>query len=206
MPSKKDPSEAIRKKAASLAGVDQGSACTQTSFKVGTKSFLFVGMQGGRHKLMLKLRDSMNEAKALAKKKPDNFEVGSTGWVTIRFADDDPIPRKIWEPWIRESYEMSAPAKKAGKASKKKTASKKTAVKKTTTRKTTSKKSVPARNGTSRKSTSKNTTTRKTTSKKVTARKGASKKTTTVRKTKTAKKSATSKKTTTRKAATSRRR
>ena len=38
---------------------------------------------------------------------PDRFEVGSTGWVTTRFTAADPLPRRIWEPWLEESYEMA---------------------------------------------------------------------------------------------------
>ena len=38
----KDPTEAIRLKASKYPGVDQGTACTQSSFKTGKKAFLFI--------------------------------------------------------------------------------------------------------------------------------------------------------------------
>jgi hypothetical protein len=47
--------------------------------------------------------------------------VGSTSWVTTRFTADKPLPKTIWEQWLRESYELaaeSAPSKK--KSAKKK--------------------------------------------------------------------------------------
>lgn len=104
---KKDPTEPIRSRASRYPAVDEGTACTQSSFKVGKKSFLFVGMQGGRYKLMLKLKESMPEAVRLAKKNPDLYEVGSTGWVTARFTAEKPMPKKLWEAWLDESYELS---------------------------------------------------------------------------------------------------
>ena len=107
-PAKKDPLDAIRRHAGKKAGVDAGKACTQDSFKVGGKAFLYVGMQGGRCKLMLKLGASMDEAKTLAKKEPDRFEVGKTGFVTVRFPPDDPLPATHWRKWINESYTVAS--------------------------------------------------------------------------------------------------
>ena len=72
----KDPTEPIRKKASQYAGVDEGTACTQSSFKVGKKSFLFIGEQGGRYKAMFKLKASIPEASKLAKKEPGRLP----GW------------------------------------------------------------------------------------------------------------------------------
>ncbi len=115
--SSKDPTEAIRQKASRYPGVDEGTACTQASFKVGKKSFLYVGMQGGRYKLMFKLKDSIPEATGLAKKYPDNYAAGSVGWVTARFTAEDPMPKELWQRWMDESYHLCAASgsrKKAG--------------------------------------------------------------------------------------------
>lgn len=131
-PSKKDPTDAIRRKASRYPGVLEGNACTQSSFKVGKKSFLFVGMQGGRYKLMFKLEKSLPEASKLAAKEPDRYGVGSTSWVTARFDADDPMPKKLWERWLDESYALSAsPAVKKKPAAKRKVAKKKATRKKT---------------------------------------------------------------------------
>ena len=123
---KKDPTEQIRLKASRYPGVDEGTACTQSSFKTGKKAFLYIGMQGGRYKAMFKLQKSMPEAVKLADKEPERFQVGSTAWVTARFSADEPMPKKLWEKWLDESYELSTTSGKAKKATKKKTTKKKT--------------------------------------------------------------------------------
>ncbi|MEM7315648.1 MAG: hypothetical protein AAF497_21120, partial [Planctomycetota bacterium] len=82
----KDPTQPIRDKASRYPQVDKGTACTQSSFKAGKKAFLFIGEQGGRFKAMFKLDKSKPEAEKLAKKRPDDFQVGSTAWVTARFS------------------------------------------------------------------------------------------------------------------------
>lgn len=124
----KDPTEAMRLKASRYAGVDEGTACTQSSSKVNKKAFLFVGMQGGRCKAMFKLRDSLPEARIFAQAEPDRFDVGSTFWVTTRFTPEKPMPKKLWEKWLDESYNLSvdtSPGKKnAGMSSPKKKSAK----------------------------------------------------------------------------------
>ena len=111
-----DPTEPIRLKASSYSGVDEGTSCTQSSFKTGKRAFLYIGMQGGRYKAMFKLKESMPDAIKLSQSEPDCYEVGSTGWVTARFSADKRLPKKIWEKWLDESYELSAAAgKKPGK-------------------------------------------------------------------------------------------
>ncbi|MFT7617959.1 MAG: hypothetical protein ACI97A_001598 [Planctomycetota bacterium] len=125
--SEKDPTEEIRLKASLYDDVDEGTSCTQSSFKNGKKAFLYIGMQGGRYKAMFKLDASLSEAKKLAEKEPDNYDAGSIGWVTARFTAEKPLPKKIWSKWLEESYTLSSTKKKS---SKKKTAKKKIAKKK----------------------------------------------------------------------------
>ncbi len=127
-----DPTAPIRLKASRYPGVDEGTACTQSSFKSGKKAFLFIGMQGGRYKAMFKLQTSIPEATRLAKKDPDCYQVGTGGWVTARFTADSPIPKATWQKWLDESYALSTagssakPAKKKTKTAKKKTPTKTT--------------------------------------------------------------------------------
>ncbi len=125
---KKDPTEPMRLKASRYPRVDEGTACTQSSFKVGKKSFFFVGMQGGRYKAMFKLQESMPEARELAKKDPDLYQAqeGSSGWVTARFTSEKPMPKRLWQKWLDESYALST----SSSTGKKKTAKKKTSKKK----------------------------------------------------------------------------
>jgi len=116
----KDPTEALRLKASRYPEVDEGTACTQSSFKTGKKAFLFVGVQGGRYKAMFKLKDSAPQAARLARAQPDRYEVGSTSWVTARFSAEEPMPKALWQRWLDESYALCRPAAAAkGKARKK---------------------------------------------------------------------------------------
>ncbi|MEM8883339.1 MAG: MmcQ/YjbR family DNA-binding protein [Planctomycetota bacterium] len=103
-----DPTEPILERARGYADVVEGSSCTQTSFKTGKKAFLYIGMQGGRHKAMFKLEKSMPEAIERAEREPDRYQVGSTAWVTARFTDEKPLPKRLWQKWLKESYELSA--------------------------------------------------------------------------------------------------
>ena len=93
MASKKDPTEPIRLKASRYSGVDQGTSCTQSSFKTGKQAFLYIGVQGGRYKAMFKLNASRAEADKLAENDPDCYQVGSTAWVTARFTANKPMPK-----------------------------------------------------------------------------------------------------------------
>jgi len=108
----KDPAKPILERARRYPDVQEGSSCTQTSFKSGKTAFLYVGTQGGRHKAMFKLDVSKPEAHKLAEREPDRFQVGSTAWVTARFTPEEPLPKKLWQKWLDESYRLSLPKKK----------------------------------------------------------------------------------------------
>lgn len=103
-----DPSAPLRERASEYPDVDEGTACTQSSFKTGGRAFLFVGMQGGRHKAMFKLRESLPGAEQLAARDPDRFQVGKGGWVTARFTSQAPLPKKVWRAWLDESHALMA--------------------------------------------------------------------------------------------------
>lgn len=104
-----DATDPIRQAAVAFPEVDEGSACTQSSFKAGKGKFLFIGpgVKGVGYKAMFKLDMSMDQARALAAEQPTRFEVGNTGWVTTRFSDEEPLPEKIWRPWLEESYALT---------------------------------------------------------------------------------------------------
>ena len=102
-----DPTDTMRLKASQYPDVDEGTACTQTSFKAKGKAFLFIGEQGGRYKAMFKLKDSFPEAQKLAAENPQDFQAGKSPWVTARFSADAPLPKTLWENWLDESYALS---------------------------------------------------------------------------------------------------
>ena len=105
--SHQDPTEAMRLKASLYPSVDEGTACTQSSFKANKRGFLYVGEQGGRFKAMFKLKHSLQEAQELAEGAPKDFQVGTSGWVTARFSSETPMPKELWERWLDESYELT---------------------------------------------------------------------------------------------------
>lgn len=112
MVNERDPTAPLRQRASEYPEVDEGTSCTQSSFKTGGKAFLYVGEQGGRSKAMFKLGPSRAEAEKLAEKHPDDYQVGSGVWVTARFSADKPMPSKRWKKWLDESYAQSRPGKK----------------------------------------------------------------------------------------------
>ena len=134
MPRVQDPTEPIRKAAITFPGVAKGTSCNQSSFKAGKGSFLFIGPgpKGQGFKAMFKLSGSMSEARKMAAKDPDRFQVGSTGWVTARFSADKPLPKSVWTRWLQESYDLTcgigpSKSKPTASANKKKGVKKKTA-------------------------------------------------------------------------------
>lgn len=134
----KDPTEAMRLKAGQYAGVDEGTACTQASFKTAKRAFLYCGEQGGRYKAMFKLEASLPEAEKLAEMSPDDYQVGIGGWVTARFSAEQPMPTRRWQKWLEESYQLSLTGTSKSKSVKKSsTTAKRTATKRTTTKRKT---------------------------------------------------------------------
>ena len=105
----RDPTEPIRRKAVSFPGVAKGTSCTQSAFKAGRGTFLFIGpgSKGLGFKAMFKLEASLPQARKLAAQHPRRFEVGTTGWVTARFTTDEPLPKLLWETWLAESYAVT---------------------------------------------------------------------------------------------------
>ena len=103
----KDATDPIRLRASQYPNIDEGTSCTQSSFKTGGKAFLFIGEQGGRHKAMFKLKASRPMAEKLAREKPKDFQIGSGAWVTARFSDESPLPTALWKKWLDESYKLS---------------------------------------------------------------------------------------------------
>ena len=107
-----DPTDAIRRQAVTFRGTAEGTSCTQSAFKAGKGTFLFIGPgpKGKEFKAMFKLSASMPQALKLAAEDPKRFEVGLTGWVTARFTAEEPLPKRIWGKWLTESYDVTCGA------------------------------------------------------------------------------------------------
>ncbi|MCR9197254.1 MAG: hypothetical protein NXI04_01295 [Planctomycetaceae bacterium] len=136
-----DPTAAICERAAAFPLVDEGTACTQASFKACGNGFLYIGPQGGRYKAMFKLAASRGQAEQLAAERPDDFQVASTAWVTARFSADKPLPKRLWQKWLNESYSLATAGKSPARIKEK--AGRKAAPKKTAKQKTPKKKAAP---------------------------------------------------------------
>ncbi len=118
-----DPTDPIRRRAVTFPGIAKGTSCTQSAFKTAKGTFLFIGPgpKGQGFKAMFRLKASMPQAVKLAATDPKRFEVGSTGWVTARFTAEEPLPKRIWEKWLAESYDVASGAARAPKKAKKTT-------------------------------------------------------------------------------------
>ncbi len=82
----------------------KGTALESSVFKARDKSFLFIGSA----ELKVKLRESLAEAARLATEEPGRYRVGSSGWVTVRFSPDEPLPLELLKRWTDESYRVVA--------------------------------------------------------------------------------------------------
>jgi hypothetical protein len=99
----------LREIASSHPGVVEDVACRGTAlessaYKVGKKSFLFLGPKD----LRLKLAESLPSARKLAAKHPDRIRVGALGWVQVRVGSGEALPKEQLANWIAESYRLMA--------------------------------------------------------------------------------------------------
>ncbi|MDQ2913344.1 MAG: hypothetical protein M3T56_08825 [Chloroflexota bacterium] len=97
----------------------EGTVIEKRTIKANNKASLFLGTGDA----MLKLRESIPEAKKLAAERPSQFRAGATGWVTTKFgADDPPPPIATMKKWIDESYRTVVNGESASKKVRKRVA------------------------------------------------------------------------------------
>jgi predicted DNA-binding protein (MmcQ/YjbR family) len=99
--------KALRRAALRYPDTHEGISCEGTSLEKRTvkahkKAFVFLGEAD----LMVKLRESLPEAKRLAAKQPERYRAGAHGWVKATFAEDELAPMALLERWIDESYRV----------------------------------------------------------------------------------------------------
>ncbi len=112
---KGDVRSALRALALAQPGTSEGVACAGTpleksTIKVRDKAFVFIGQKD----VMLKLAESMDEARSMAESNPPAVKVGARGWVTAQL---DALPRAVLERWIEESYRAIGSPKRASRVS-----------------------------------------------------------------------------------------
>ena len=98
--------QALHKHALKYPEAQQSTSCNKVAFKARKKNFVFIGTGDTSYNIMLKLGDSISEATLLASKKPNNYRIGSSGWVTAVFNHDQSPPKGLLESWIDESYRL----------------------------------------------------------------------------------------------------
>jgi predicted DNA-binding protein (MmcQ/YjbR family) len=83
----------------------------ERAIKVAKKVFLFMRCDKTCLSLSIKLLDSNEEALELPFTQSTGYGLGKSGWVTARFAADEPVPIEQLCSWIDESYRAIAPKK-----------------------------------------------------------------------------------------------
>ena len=96
----------LREQALGLPETSEGTSCVNRAFKVRKKNFLFLGEKPGQVRVMLRLRESVAEARDIDDAR---FSVGNTGWVTVLFPPESPPDVALLGRWLRESYCTLAP-------------------------------------------------------------------------------------------------
>jgi hypothetical protein len=113
--------KALRRAALRHPDTHEGISCEGTSLEKRTvkahrKAFVFLGVGD----VMVKLRESLPEARRLAKKEPERYRAGAHGWVKACFAEDEVPPLAVLVRWIDESYRLVAYAHPVPRVVKKK--------------------------------------------------------------------------------------
>lgn len=98
---------ALRRAALRHPDTHEGVSCEGTSLEKRTvkarrKAFVFLGATD----VMVKLRESLPEARRMAKREPDRYRAGAHGWVKASFGEDELPPLALLERWIDESYRL----------------------------------------------------------------------------------------------------
>ncbi|MEW5850193.1 MAG: hypothetical protein AB2A00_15500 [Myxococcota bacterium] len=106
--------QTLRKIALKLPDTTEGVACEGTAMerrtiKVRDKAFLFLGVTDA----LLKLGESLPEARKLAAKEPDRYRAGAGGWVKLMFSESQPPLMDVVGGWIAESHGLLAGAASA---------------------------------------------------------------------------------------------
>jgi predicted DNA-binding protein (MmcQ/YjbR family) len=106
----------IREYALSLPGAYEDHPWGENVFKVNKKIFLFFGPQTDQPtelSLGIKLPISNSDALNLPFCRPSGYNLGKSGWVTIKYPPDEPDdpPVDLFLAWIEESYCAIAPKK-----------------------------------------------------------------------------------------------
>ncbi len=76
---------------------------------VNNKTFTYLSLHEGDLALSVKLPVSAKAVLALPNAKPTGYGLGKSGWVSLRFAADEPVLLDTVMRWMMESYRAQAP-------------------------------------------------------------------------------------------------
>ncbi|MFQ5968548.1 MAG: MmcQ/YjbR family DNA-binding protein [Acidimicrobiia bacterium] len=99
----------LREHSLTYPETNEGDSCVKRAFKARNKGFVYLGETEDSYNIILKLDESIPEAKALAAAEPDHYTIGNTNWVTVNFPADEIPPKGLIEGWIDESFRLQAP-------------------------------------------------------------------------------------------------
>ena len=101
--------EALRARALDYPGAVEEFPWGERVIKVRGKIFVFLNRGETGIAVTLKLRASHGEAMSMPFVRPTGYNLGRAGWVTARFAPDEPVPEGMLTAWMDESYRLVAP-------------------------------------------------------------------------------------------------
>ena len=106
--------DAARAYAAGLPEAWEDHPWGESVYKVGKKVFVFFGVldAAARLRFTVKLRESHEEASAMAWTSDPGYGLGRGGWLTVDAPEDAPID--LLQGWILESYRAVAPKRLVG--------------------------------------------------------------------------------------------
>ena len=108
--------DAVHAFAAGLPEAWEDHPWGESVYKVGKKVFMFFGVPDDadpRLRLIVKLRDSLDEAMSFDWVEPAGYGLDRGGWVSAVVPDD--APPDMVTAWIAESYRLVAPKKLAAR-------------------------------------------------------------------------------------------
>ena len=101
--------EQLKTYALGLPGAWEDHPWGESVAKVGKKVFAFFGVPSTGFGMSVKLPHSAEAVLTMPFAKPAGYNLGKSGWVEMRFTDDDAPPVELLLDWIEESYRAIAP-------------------------------------------------------------------------------------------------
>lgn len=117
-PSLREAATALQAFALSLPEAYEEFPWGERVVKVNKKIFVFFGLDAeidSRLSLGLKLPQSGDDVLALPFAQPARYNLGKSGWISMRFEPDDQLALDMIERWILESYRAVAPKRLAAR-------------------------------------------------------------------------------------------